>query len=124
MLVQDFRETCSQYSNFEIWEVDSIAAFFRGSEALPAAFEHLFQMPFLEFEERRSEIAHTDMEIMEQILDRIGDKFFFRFTYHCPNHAILVDLQNHNIINFGVDINEVRQDCVYICIMDKAAAIG
>lgn len=124
MLVQDFREACFQYSNFEIWKVESMAAFFNGSEVLPLAFEQLFQMPLSEFQERRSEIARTDMEIMEHILDHIGDKHFLIFTYHSPNHGILVDLQDKGVMNFGLDINDVRQDCVYICIMDKAPGDG
>lgn len=120
MLVQDFQNTCFQYSNFQIWEVESMAAFFDGSEAIPLAFEHLYGMPLAEFSARRSEIPSTEMEIMENVLEHIGDKFFYVFTYHSDNHAVLVHMQEHDVMSFGIDINDVRQDCVYICIMDKA----
>ncbi len=121
MLIQDFQRTCFQYTNFGIWKVDSIDKFFDGADVLPVAFEHLFEMPFAEFHTRRSEIQLSDMEIMEKTLDTIDDKFFFIFTYHSDNHAVLVELQDKGVMNFGLDINDVREDCVYICMMDRRA---
>ena len=118
MLVKDFQRTCFQYANFAIWKIDNIDEFFGGADVLSVAFEHLFEMPLAEFRERRSEIPQSDMKIMQKILDAIDDKFFFIFTYHSDNHAVLVDLQERGVMNFGLDINDVRDDCVYICMMD------
>jgi hypothetical protein len=119
MIVSDFQNSCFGYTNFQIWEVDSMEAFFEGSPAIPAAFEHLYQMPLAEFAQRRSEIENTELEIMKNILDHVGDKHFYVFTYHSDNHAVLVHLQEHKVMNFGVDINDVRKNCVYVCIMDE-----
>jgi len=49
----------------------------------------------------------------------VDDKSFFVFTLHDENHLELVKMQQLKIMNFGVDINDVRPDRVYVVIMDK-----
>ena len=44
---------------------------------------------------------------------------FFIFTLHNANHLELVKMQQLKIMNFGVNIEEVKGDCVYVVIMDK-----
>ena len=44
---------------------------------------------------------------------------FFIFTLHNENHLELVKMQQLKIMNFGVNIGEVKGDCVYVVIMDK-----
>lgn len=119
MIVNDFRETCSQYQNFEVWDVESIDAFFRSNSVLGEIFIAEYKIPLGEFHKRRSEITDTNMEIMKKLLDQVGDKHFFIFTYHDDNHSVLVQMQNQKIMNFGLDIEDIRKDHVFILVMDK-----
>ena len=122
MLVGNFQETAYQYDNFAVWDVENMHAFLNGNEAIVEIFKHDFKMPIEEFEARRSEISKTNMEVMEQILDQIGDKHFFIFTYHDDNHWQLVQMQTQKVMNFGIDIEHViEKDHVYILLMDKKA---
>lgn len=122
MLVRDFSTNCYQYENFEIWDVESMDAFFKGNSVLAAVFKDEYNIPLEEFKSRRSEIEDTDMKIMENLLDRIGDKHFYIFTLHDENHLDLVKMQTMKMMNFGVDIELIQNDHVYIIIMDKQIA--
>ena len=122
MLVADFMGTCAQYENFAVWDVENIDAFLNGNGALIQIFEKDFKMKVAELAARRSEIDRTDMQIMEQLLDQIGDKHFFIFTYHDDKHWQLVQMQKQKIMQFGLDIEDIRKDHVYILLMDKKAA--
>ena len=124
MLVEDFLNRCHDYKNFHIVALESMAAFFSLSDIISTVFEHLYGMPLSSFQERRSEIRRTEMEIMEEVLDHIGDRHFFIFTYHSDNHAVLVQLQDNGVMSFGMDVNDVRKDHVYICIMEKNGSPG
>ncbi len=122
MLVEDFLNNCREYTNFQIMEVESMEAFFSLSDVMPQVFEHLYGMPLSSFVERRKEIPATEMKIMEKILDHIGDRYFFIFTWHSDHHAILVQLQDSGVMNFGMDINDIQKENVYICMMEKPGA--
>ncbi len=119
MIVSEFSETCVMYENFEIWEIDSIDSFFKGNEVLATIFKDTYEMPIEEFKTRRGEIEDTDFDIMGNLLRLVDDKSFFIFTLHDENHLELVKMQQMKIMNFGVDIKEVKGDCVYVVIMDK-----
>lgn len=121
MLVDDFQADCRKYTNFQIMQVESMEAFFSISPVIPMVFEHLYAMPLSSFVERRSEIPSTEMEIMKNILDHIGDRHFYIFTYHSDQHAVLVQLQDAGVMNFGIDINDIRKDQVYVVMMEKSA---
>lgn len=119
MLVDNFRENCAKYHNFAVWDVADMRAFFEGNATLAEIFKIDYKMSVGEFEERRKEISDTNMQIMRQLLDQIGDKEFYIFTYHDDNHWELVQMQNLKIMNFGMDIEQIAEDHVYILLMDK-----
>ena len=122
MLVGNFKDTAHQYDNFAVWDVENMNAFLNGNGALIEIFKKDFNMPVEEFDARRSEISKTNMEVMEHLLDQIGDKHFFIFTYHDDNHWQLVQMQVGKVMNFGIDIeNAIAEDHVYILLMDKKA---
>ncbi len=119
MIVQDFKNTVTHYSNFEIWEVKNIDAFFEGNRAIKEIFEKEYHIPFSLFKQRRSEIKENDFQLMSTILDHVGDKSFFLFTYGDSNHNDLVYLQDSRTMNFGINIDNLHHYHVYIIIMDK-----
>jgi hypothetical protein len=120
MVVGNFRDTAHQFDNFAVWDVENMNAFLTGNEAIVEIFTKDFKMGIDEFEARRLEISKTNKEIMEHILDQIGDKHFHLFTYHDDNHWELVQMQEQKIMNFGIDIEHgIEKDHVYILIMDK-----
>lgn len=119
MIVTEFKETCSTYTNFEVWEVENIDAFFRGNEVLATIFQDMYKMSLEEFTIRREEIEENDYEIITKLLKEVGDKYFYIFTLHDKNHLELIGMQNQKIMNFGVDIEKIKHDHVYVLIMDK-----
>ena len=122
MLALNFKDTCNQYENFAIWDVENMDAFFKGNATLTEILKKDHKMTLSEFHERRGEIERTNMQIMEEMLDQIGDKHFLNFTYHDDNHWELVQMQEQKVMNFGTDIEHVvEKDRVYILIMDKKA---
>lgn len=122
MLVGNFQETAYQYDNFIVWDVENMNAFLNGNGAIVEAFKNDFKMSVEEFDARRSEIPKTNMEVMEHLLDQIGDKHFFIFTWHDDNHWQLVQMQTQKVMNFGIDIEHaIEKDHVYILLMDKKA---
>ncbi|MDP6908110.1 MAG: hypothetical protein QF371_01330 [Flavobacteriales bacterium] len=123
MLVKNFKENCSQYDNFMVWDVENMDAFFTGNAVLAEIFKAEYKMPVEEFNDRRSEISETNMDIMENLLELIGDKHFFIFTYHDDNHWEIVQLQVQKIMDFGLDIEAIEKDHVYILIMDKRSEV-
>lgn len=124
MLVEDFRQNCNQYDKFEIWDIENMDAFFKGNKVLTEIFETDFKMSVNDFKEKRAEIEHSDMEIIKCLLDQIGDKHFFIFTLHNKEHFELIQLQKQKIMNFGMDIEDIKEDHVYVVIMDKKSEIS
>ncbi len=120
MLVSEFSDTCKLYEGFQVWEIESIEAFFKGNEILATIFQDFYNIPMDEFSEKRKEIADSDFDIMTNLLDLVNDKSFFLFTLHDNNHLELVSMQKMNIMNFGMDIEKIKNDHVYAMIMDKA----
>lgn len=124
MIVQDFKNTLTQYSNFEIWDVEDIDAFFKGNGAITEIFEKEYHIPFSLFKQRRSEIKENDFQLMTNILDHVGDKHFLLFTYGDANHNDLVYLQDSRTMNFGINIDGIHHYHVYIMIMDKIKSVN
>jgi len=119
MLVNEFSETCQLYTDFQIWEIASINDFFKGNEILSTIFHDHYKIPVEELKDRRSEIADSDLEIITKLLSLVDDKSFFIFTLHDENHLELIKMKQLKIMNFGIDINTIKGDCVYVVIMDK-----
>ena len=121
MLAAEFSEMCYQYEGFHVWEIENIDAFFKGNEVLTKIFFDYYSIPYEEFEERRSEIQDTDYQMMTKLLGKVDDKYFFIFTLHDENHMELVKMQRMKVMDFGINIEEIRNDRVYVMIMDKVA---
>ena len=119
MLVNEFSESCQLYTGFQIWEIESINAFFAGNQVLATIFNDHYGMPISDLDEKRAEIEGTDLDIMTTMLQLVDDKSFFIFTLHEKNHLELVKMQKMKIMNFGVDIEDIKGDRVYVVIMDK-----
>ncbi len=119
MLTSEFSEMCYQYEGFVVWEIENIAAFFSGNDVLEACFKDYYKIPFDEFKEKRAEIADTDYQMMTKLLGMVDDKYFFIFTLHDENHLELVKMQQMKIMDFGLDIKDIKGDRVYVVIMDK-----
>jgi hypothetical protein len=122
MLANEFNDTCFQYENFMVWDIENIDAFFKGNEVLTTIFEDCYKMPFKDFKERRAEIQETDLQMMTKLLNYVDDKHFFIFTIHDENHMELVKMQRMKVMDFGLNIEDIRQDRVYVMIMDKKTA--
>jgi hypothetical protein len=119
MIVSEFSETCILYEGFHVWEIESIDAFFSGNEILATIFQDFYNMPFNEFVNRRKDIADSDLDIMKNMLTLVNDKSFLLFTLHDENHLELVGMQKMGVMNFGIDIEDIKNDRVYAMIMDK-----
>jgi len=119
MLANEFSETCFQYENFMVWDIENVDAFFKGNEVLKTIFEDCYKIPFKDYKERRTEIQETDLQMMTKLLNYVDDKHFFIFTIHDENHLELVKMQRSKIMDFGLNIEDVRKDHVYVMIMDK-----
>ncbi len=119
MLVTEFSDTCFQYTNFEVWEIENLDAFFKGSAILPRIFFDFYKIPFAELKSRREEIADTDFQIIMKLLSQVDDKHFLLFTLHDENHLELVKMQSRKIMDFGINIEQIRNDRVYVMLMDK-----
>ena len=100
-------------------DTESLDAFFKGNEILAAIFKDSYNIPSEEFVERRKEIPDSDFDIMKNLLDLVDDKSFFLFTLHDENHLELVGMQKMNVMYFGVDIENIKNDHAYAMIMDK-----
>ncbi len=120
MIVENFIESCTQYKDFQIWEVNDMMDFLSGNQVMEEILKADHKMTVSEFQNRRNEIELSDMELMKSMLDQVGDKHFFIFTLNDPNHLELIHLQNTGVMNYGIDINEIDPEKVYIMIMDKA----
>lgn len=122
MIAIDFTETCSTYENFEIWEVDSIESFFKGNQILETIFTDFYKISVEDLFENRIQVQETDYQIILKLLKEVSDKTFFVFTLHDKNHLELIGLQKMKVMNFGIDIEKIKHNHIYIMIMDKQSS--
>lgn len=122
MIAIDFTETCSTYENFEIWEVDNIESFFKGNQILETIFTDFYKISVEDLFEDRIQVQETDYQIILKLLKEVSDKTFFIFTLHDKNHLELIGLQKMKVMNFGIDIEKIKHDHIYIMIMDKQSS--
>ena len=122
MLVNEFSSTCRLYEGFEVWEIENITNFLNGNGVLETIFQDYYNIPVKEIEEKRSDIADSDFDIITKLLSLVNDKSFFIFTLHDKNHLDLVGMQRMKVMNFGIDIEKIRDDCIYAIIMDKRSS--
>lgn len=119
MIVYQLEEKIHEYENFEIWNVENMSAFFEGNAVIKEIFQKEYKIKVEDFDKRRAEMPETNIGIMTNILDHVGDKHFFIFTLNDKNHRELVKMQYNKIMNFGLDIGLIDPSHVYILIMDK-----
>lgn len=119
MLVSEFSSTCQLYEGFEIWEIENLTAFFNGNTVLATIFQEYYKISVKDLKGKRSDIPGSDFDIITNLLGLVNDKSFFIFTLHDENHMDLVGMQRMKVMNFGVDIEKIRDDRVYAMIMDK-----
>jgi hypothetical protein len=119
MIVKNFQEECRKYKGFQIWDVSDMDDFMSDNPVLNQIFLNDYKIPYSEAKENPSKIKDSNLKIMNDLLDQIGDKHFFIFTWHDDNHAQVVKMQELKVMNWGVDINDIQKDHVYIVMMDK-----
>ena len=119
MIVKDFINTCKEYKEFQVWDVVDMDDFMSDNPVLNEIFLNDYKMTYVEAKDDRQAIADSDLQIMTNLLDQIGDKHFYIFTWHDDNHATIVQMQDEKIMNWGVDMNTIEKDHVYIVMMDK-----
>ncbi|GAB1445005.1 hypothetical protein MASR2M41_06580 [Flammeovirgaceae bacterium] len=122
MIVHEFISSCQLYEGFEVWEIENLTAFLKGNEVLATIFQDDYNVSIEEIGEKRSGIAESDYEIINKLLGLVDDKYFFIFTLHDRNHLDLIGMQHMKIMDFGIDIEKIREDCVYAIIMDKRSS--
>ncbi|MBX2942831.1 MAG: hypothetical protein KF860_10825 [Cyclobacteriaceae bacterium] len=122
MIVLEFISSCQLYEGFEVWEIENLTAFLKGNEVLATIFQDDYNVSIEEIGEKRSGIAESDYEIINKLLGLVDDKYFFIFTLHDRNHLDLIGMQHMKIMDFGIDIEKIREDCVYAIIMDKRSS--
>ena len=119
MLVENFKSKCGEYENFQIWDVENLEAFFKGNGVIKEIFEKEYKIKLDSFLEKRDLLPNSDIDIVERLLDHVGNKHFFAFTYHSKNHMELILMQEQKVMNFGIDIKEVDKEHAFVVIMDK-----
>lgn len=124
MIVYQIEEKIKQFQDFEIWDVENMDAFFKGNAVIKEIFEKEYKIKIADFESRRGEMPETNIGIMTNILDHIGDKHFFLFTLYDKNHLELIKMQQMKVMNFGVNIESILPDHVYILVMDKVKEVS
>ncbi|MCC7302838.1 MAG: hypothetical protein IT233_09360 [Bacteroidia bacterium] len=119
MIANEFSETFSTYENFMILAVGGIEEFFEVNDVLPRIFKDFYKFPVTELKSRRQEIAESDMDIIVRTLSNVDDKHFFIFTLHDSNHLDLIKMQMMKVMNFGMDIQHLESNKLYILAMDR-----
>ncbi len=119
MIVKNFQTNCKLYKNFQIWDISGMDDFMSDNPVLNEIFLNDYKMTYVEAKADPTRIKDSNLKIMNDMLDQIGDKHFYIFTWHDDNHAEVVRMQELKVMNWGVDINAVEKDHVYIVMMDK-----
>lgn len=122
MLVNDFKIECVKYENFQVWDVENMEAFFNGNQIIPQIFKDTFKVTTDSFLKDKTQLPSSDLEIVERVLDQIGDKHFYIFTTGDKNHLELIGMQMSKIMDFGIDISKINETHLYVVIMDKKKA--
>lgn len=121
MTISDFDVKYKQFENMAIWEIQSLDHFFEDDEMLTKIFEEEYGFPYSELALHKDTFADTPLMVVSRLLDYFGDKYFFVFENNNPHHAILKNLQDQKIINFGIDIHVVNPNRIYALMMDKSS---
>lgn len=119
MVVHDFLSSANLYSNFQIWEVKSFNDFIVGNEVIKEIIEKEYKVSFENLLNDRGSIEESDMTVILKVLEFINDKHFVVFTLYDENHQELIAMQEAKMMSFGVDIEDINPDYIYIMVMDK-----
>jgi len=119
MIANDFKKNCHLFENMAIWEISSLEEFMKGDAFLPEIFKKEYGFEFSEEKNPENKFSDNLVTVATKLLDYFGDKHFFVFQNGNPEHAILKELQDKKVINFGMDIHVLHPFKTYVLMMDK-----
>lgn len=119
MVVHNFLESANLYNNFEIWDITTFNDFVSGNKVITEIIEKEYKVTKDQINTDRNCIADSDMTIILKTLELISDKSFVVFTLYDENHQELIAMQEQKMMTFGIDIEDIHPDHIYIMIMDK-----
>ena len=119
MIATDFSEKYLLFENMAIWDIPSMQDFFSSHSNMTEIFEKEYGFPYSQRNGKENKFTDADIAVVEKLLDCFGDKHFFVFSYNDRNHAILKELQDKKVINFGMDIYMLNPKRIYVLEMDK-----
>lgn len=118
MVIKDFSEKYYLYENMSIWEVKTLDEFFKAHESMFEIFEDVYGFPFCS-RKKQGYFKDSDIRVVSKLLNRFSDIYFFIFSLNDKHHKDLIRLQKNNTINFGMDIEKLEPDSIYVLEMDK-----
>ena len=119
MIITDFNEKYNLFENMAIWEVPSLDNFFTSHVMMYEIFEKEYGFTYPNRFMPENKFSESDISVVTKLLDYFGDKHFFVFSNKDSNHSILKGLQDKKIINFGMDINVLHPNKIYVLELDK-----
>ena len=119
MIANDFSEKYLLFENMAIWDIPSMEDFFTSHNMMLEIFEKEYGFHYSQRYGKENNFTDGDISVVEKLLDCFGDKHFFVFSYNDRNHAILKELQDKKVINFGIDIHVLNPKKIYVLEMDK-----
>ena len=119
MIANDFNEKYLLFENMAIWDIPSMEDFFTSHNMMLEIFEKEYGFSYAQRYGKENNFTDGDIAVVEKLLDCFDDKHFFVFSYNDRNHAILKELQDKKVINFGMDIHVLNPKKIYVLEMDK-----
>ena len=119
MIANDFSEKYLMFENMAIWDIPSMEDFFTSHNMMLEIFEKEYGFPYAQRYGKENNFTDGDISVVEKLFDCFDDKHFFVFSYNDRNHAILKELQDKKVINFGMDIHVLNPKKIYVLEVDK-----
>lgn len=117
MIVTDLLSNIKLYNNMSIWSIPNLEEFMKMHNSLQDAFKQEYQTDYTN--RFNAGFMDPDQVAITKLLDYFEDKHFFVFSLNDQQHMELIMLQDKKILNFGIDINQIRPDLIYVLEMDK-----
>lgn len=112
------------YLNMSIWTVSTEEEFIKMHENLAEAFKQEYKFDYNERNNPYNKFNDSSKTVINKLLDYFNDKCFFVFEQNDENHLQLIMLQEKKIINFGIDINSIEPNKIYVLEMDKTTDLA
>lgn len=119
MIITDFKDNYLMYENMVIREIASLEEFLDIHEMLYQIFKDEYGFAYQERKNPENNFSDTPIEAMNKLLDYFGDKYFYIFMVGDLHFNSLVTLQDKKIFNFGIDLNKLDKEKIYMMEMDK-----